>query len=213
MSIEALVLIIMSTEISLIITDIFKIFDPCVSWFRTYRYSSSLLLSGSEVTWLTCGCCLCCRGGTFVRHILAKWFCLSHLQHVWTWFCIVWLCQSTLSTCLGVDFLICLSAFDCCFWETRLASSVRSFLSIPLASISLASKLHAFTIKLSRVSASFCNTYHHNCLKRQFWMTTEFISFATLQNLQVTASFCNLMTNWPTFSPGCRTAWQNWNTW
>ena len=77
-----------------------------------------------------------------------------------------------------------------------------SFFSIPLASISLASILCAFTIKLSRVSASSHKAYHRNHLEGQFWMTTDFVSFATLWDSQVAASFNNFVTNWSTISPG-----------
>ena len=96
----------------------------------------------------------------------------------------------------GVGFVACLktSAFDCFLGKMRLTSSMESFFSIPLTSISLAPKLSAFAIKLSRVNASSYKEYHCNHLEKQFCVTVNFISFTTSWNLLITASFHNLVT-------------------
>ena len=159
-----------------------------LSWNFCKAHSGKMVLSTTFVAWLS-----------FVGHGIALCGHVNpHCQHVLVFG--------------GVGFFNFLSTFDCCLCETRLTSSVGSFFSIPLAFRLLASKLCTFAIKLSRISVSSRNAYRHNRLEKQFWLTTNFVSFATSPNSQVAASFHNLVTNWSTVLPDCWTAWRNWNT-
>ena len=225
-SVEAPVSTTISTSTLLTLTFTIGILD--LSHLFKYTYSLSLLLEGSScmsVTWRSlvfqfslAPWGLWCFVG--VKHILAKWFGFPHFLHVCPlaghglplWGHV----RPHLRHVFEVDVL----GLNCVFVlgcrpRTTLTPSLfdwlqLSFSSVPVAWVSLISRLQALDRRSLRERFSSRSAYLLSRLKWQCWMIAALSSASTSLNSQLAASFLSRVAYWATVSPGAWTACLNW---